>query len=277
MQTTKRPINVDLAATEDRRRRLQKFADDVFFRGNEFVCPHLDQCRGSRRPGDVFFEGTMSHVGRRFDLRLGDKPLRVVVVGQESYGGPMTMDGRYQLAMEIGLKLRFKADGTHRARNPHMRGTTSALRLLFGNGLGADHAGEWVHPTNGEPFHIFDGFALVNRLLCFAGEGTTGRSSRTMRDNCDKYFRETLRILEPTILVLQGKSVQSWTSGALTRVRTFTPNLYEARMGPLSILVCSLTHPSAHGAYRWADLSSRYLTQTVEPTMAEAVRLIGEL
>ena len=99
MQTTKRPITVDLAATEDRRRRLQKFADDLFFHGNEFVCPHLDQCRGSRRPGDVFFEGTMSHVGRRFDLRLGDEPLRVVVVGQESYGGPMTMEGRYQLAM----------------------------------------------------------------------------------------------------------------------------------------------------------------------------------
>jgi hypothetical protein len=55
MQTTKRLINVDLAATEDRRRRLQKFADDVFFRGNEFVCPHLDQCRSSRRPDDVFF------------------------------------------------------------------------------------------------------------------------------------------------------------------------------------------------------------------------------
>jgi len=189
----------------------------------------------------------------------------------------MTMDGRYQLAMEIGLKLRFKADGTHSARNPHMRGTTSALRLLFGNGLGADHAGEWVHPTNGEPFHIFDGFALVNRLLCFAGEGTTGRSSPTMRDNCGKYFRETLRILEPTILVLQGKSVMGWTSDALTKVRTFTPNLYEARMGPLSMLICAFTHPSAHGAYRWADLSSRYLTQTVEPTMVEAVRLIGEL
>jgi hypothetical protein len=64
-----RPISVDFAATEDRRRRLQKLAGDVFFRGNEFVCPHLDQCRGSRRPGDVFFEGTMSHVGKRFEFR----------------------------------------------------------------------------------------------------------------------------------------------------------------------------------------------------------------
>ena len=35
MQATKRPSNVDLAAIEHRRRRFQKLADDVFFRGKE--------------------------------------------------------------------------------------------------------------------------------------------------------------------------------------------------------------------------------------------------
>lgn len=44
------PVRLLTAALD----RLQKLAADVLFRGNEFVCPHLEQCRGSRRPGDVF-------------------------------------------------------------------------------------------------------------------------------------------------------------------------------------------------------------------------------
>ena len=56
-----------------------------------------------------------------------------------------------------------------------MRGTTSALRALFGNGLGTDRGGEYVEPVNGRRFHIFDGFALVNRLLCSASPTNRSR------------------------------------------------------------------------------------------------------
>lgn len=76
-----------------------------------------------------------------------------------------------------GLKSRYYAGGGHPGRNPHMRGTTSALRILFGNGLGADWEGEFVTTVNGERFHVFDAFALVNVLLCSAGppRSSTGR------------------------------------------------------------------------------------------------------
>ncbi len=87
-----------------------------------------------------------------------------------------------------------------------MRGTTSALRVIFGKGLGDDYEGEWVYPENGKPFHIFDGFALVNRLLCYAGpeEGRRGRATPTMVSNCASHMSKTLSILQPTILILQG-------------------------------------------------------------------------
>jgi hypothetical protein len=218
----------------------------------------------------------MSHVGRRFDLLRGVKPLRVVVVGQEAADQKVSLEERYrQIHDGSGLGRRYYADAEHRARNPHMRGTTSALRVIFGHDLGADYDGEWVYPANSEPFHIFDGFALVNRLLCFAGPPNSrqGRPTPTMVDNCARHLSATLFILQPTILVLQGKAVTSWTNTVLTAGRSYTPYLKEAHVGLHRMLVCRFSHPSARGDLRWGDrLNAHYLTNVVEPTLREALR-----
>jgi hypothetical protein len=218
----------------------------------------------------------MSHVGRRYDLRLGGKPLRVVVVGQEAPGEKLSMEQRYRAVHDLsGLEKRYYKDAEHENRNPHMRGTTSALRVIFGKGLGHDSAGEWVHPENGRPFHIFDGFALVNRLLCFAGPpGTSqGRSTRTMQHNCGTHLSSTLEALEPTILVLQGKTATTWTDTGLVRPRRYTPNLSEAYLNGKRVLVCEFSHPSAREPHRWgANLDAPYLIDVVQPTLRSAVR-----
>ena len=114
-----------------------------------------------------------------------------------------------------------------------MRGTTSALRALFGNGLGTDRGGEYVEPVNGRRFHIFDGFALVNRLLCSASptNSSQGHSTGIMRDRCAEHFRATLGILDPTIIVLQGAAVRRWTQDVLVPARTHSPTLYTATLG----------------------------------------------
>jgi hypothetical protein len=52
-------------------------------------------------PGDEFDEGTMSHVGRRYDTFLGDKPLRVVVVGQEAASSRVTLDARHKQVHDV--------------------------------------------------------------------------------------------------------------------------------------------------------------------------------
>jgi hypothetical protein len=190
----------------------------------------------------------------------------------------VTLEDRYrQIHDAVGLARRYYADPTHEARNPHMRGTTSALRVIFGKGLGADYDGEWVYPTNGEPFHIFDGFALVNRLLCFAGPPDTrqGRATPTMFNNCADHFIATLLILQPTILILQGKTVARWTK-VLTPSRIFTPFLYEAHLDHLRMLVCTFSHPSARKELRWGDtLTAPYLTEIVEPTLLTALSMGG--
>jgi hypothetical protein len=246
-------------------------------KGNRFICPHRTACKASIPSQHSFLAGTMSHVGKRYDLRLGDKPLRVVVVGQEApHKTVVSMADRYHAIHDVcGLEKRYRKDAEHAGRNPHMRGTTSALRVIFGNGLGSDAAGEWVHPQNGRPFHVFDGFALVNRLLCFAGpEGTSqGRATKTMLGNCREHLSSTLEVLEPTILILQGQAAASWTRTALTTTHSYTPYLSEARLNGSRVLVCEFSHPSARQPKRWGDrLDSPYLNDVVRTTLRSAVQ-----
>jgi hypothetical protein len=243
------------------------------------VVDHDDKVTRSR-------EGIMSHVGRHFDLTIGGRPLRIVVVGQESgwpkgpvkrnLGRLVSLDARHHAVYEIsGQARRYYAEPGHSGRNPHMRGTTSALRLIFGKGLGTRFEDEFVIPDNGRPFHIFDGFALVNRLLCSVGPkgSSEGHPTRIMFNACLDHFEATMRILEPTLVIVQGSRVERRTLEVFERRRSFSENLHDARFEGRRVLLCTFTHPSARGALRWGEgLDSPYLTSVVVPTLEEAVR-----
>jgi hypothetical protein len=280
---TRADLHLDLAATAARRDALRRYMASEVLSPTGFCCSSYEACLASKRPTDRFFEGQLSHVGRRYDLTRGGRPLRIVVVGQE-YGfhhqrSPdeqrgIDLDERYRMVHDgSGLDRRYYADGNHRGRNPHMRGTTSALRILLGQGLGADHASEFLE-VDGERFHLFDAFGLVNALLCSAGPpgNSNGNSTRTMRRNCLRHFAATLRILEPTVVVLQGLGVRRWVDSAFSSARPLGPHLEEAFMEERRMLVCTLSHPAARGDLRWGDRLDRpYLVDVVEPTLRLAL------
>jgi hypothetical protein len=250
-------ITVDIAKTLSRIESLRLYVEKNLLAEGNFLCSHEVDCRRSIRAGDTFREGTMSHVGRHFDLVLDDTPLRIVVVGQESgfpkdapeLGTKVTMDARYtQVHDQTGVQQRYYKTKEHKGRNPHMRGTTSALRILMGTGAGYDYDGEVIHPANGEPFHVYDGFALVNRLLCSASpqKSSNGRPTPTMFNNCTGHFAATLRILEPTIVILQGKAVSKWAMTALEAGKSCRGNLREAYLGEHRMLVCEFSRILLH-------------------------------
>ncbi len=221
----------------------------------------------------------MSHIGLRSDLRKDGKPLRVTVIGQEAGSAKVkrvTVEERYQhIYQQSGIECRYNAETGHQSRNPHMRGTTSALRIIFGKGLGKDYAGEWVQPEKGAPFHVFDGFALVNRLLCFAGpkDSRQGRGTKTMLTDCRTHFAATLSILEPTILIIQGRQAATGPAEILGRGRIYSENVHEAFLKQQRMVVCDLSHPSTRGELRWGDrLDSPYLTDTVFRSLELALR-----
>lgn len=229
----------------------------------------------------------MSHVGKCFDLSLGGHPLRIVVVGQEpgwpkeplapGRGRLVPPEARYRTVMATGYERRYYKEGEHAGRNPHMRGTTSALRVILGLGTGSSFEDEFVKPSNGQPFHVFDGFALVNRLLCSAGTPKTsqGKPTTTMMDNCLEHFTATMRILEPTLVITQGAKVAAHTREVFLRERSFSDHLHETRFDGSKVLVCNFSHPSAHGPIRWGDrLDAPYLSDVVVPTLEMARQML---
>ena len=270
-------LRADPAATALRLRALGDYMDVNVLGPEGFCCSSYQACLSSIRPQDRFYEGQLSHVGRHYDLHRDGRALRIVVVGQE-YGGTRTsisLQERYkELHDASGLACRYYADSEHPARNPHMRGTTSALRVILGKGLGADWEEEFVQTAEGERFHVFDAFALVNALLCGAHpvRGAQGRSTKVMRRNCMRHFAATMAILQPTLMVLQGEGVQNWIGPVLGLMNDRTEHLAEARLVGQRVLVCRFSHPSAHGALRWGDrLDAPYLRGVVEPTLRLAI------
>ena len=129
-----------------------------------FVCDRESDCRrsafytlsGRPRAGErEFFRGQLSHVGDHYDLTCDGAPLRVVFVALET-GRPdegVTLRARTLDQDRAIFQQRF------RTRKPHMRGTTSALRVLFGKGLGTEYDDEWVDVGQSDLQHVMDCYA----------------------------------------------------------------------------------------------------------------------
>ncbi len=265
-------ITCNQQKTAERRQALEAYLTANVL-GAEFTCRHYEACRSSH--AGTFYEGQLHHVGRFYDVVSGGVPFRVVVVGQEYGEGParVSCEARYHVVMGTGLGQRFKAGDGYTARNPHMKGTTSVLRLLFGIRLGADHDSEFL-TIGGERCHIFEVFALVNYLLCSAvhtDQGTRGQATPTMKKNCQEHFRKALEILEPVVIVVQGKSFWRWVRGAFDEVTQEAKDLpvYIVRLGSIQAFVAVFTHPSARFPHNWgANDHTPYLRQTMEPSVA---------
>jgi uracil-DNA glycosylase len=124
-------------------------------------------------------------------------------------------------------------------------------------------------------------FALVNFLLCSAiaadesERGSKhGRSTPTMQENCARHFVRAIEILEPTLMVAQGKGTAQWIRSTLKDDVAVSANLRSARIGDHSTLLATFSHPSAQGQFNWADLSRPYLHDVVTPTIQAARQLL---
>lgn len=256
------------------RNRLNDYMTANVLTADHFACRFASACKTSHL--GAFHEGQLHHVGRYFDLLSDGRPFRVMVCGQE-YGHPparVGLDARSKMVVQSsGHGSRFRAEGGYPARNPHMRGTTSILRLLFGLGLGSAYQDEFI-TVGAETVHIFDAFALVNFLLCSATDGTKrGRSTRTMQSNCTGHFRNTVEILKPTFIVCQGKGVRKWMSMAFEFQRV-GPELEILNLQQDRSIVLTLAHPSAHFPMNWgANDRTPYLVEKVQPLVQEALAL----
>ncbi|MEQ8833445.1 MAG: hypothetical protein RIB67_03240 [Miltoncostaeaceae bacterium] len=163
----------------------------------------------------------------------------------------------------------------YRGRNQHMKGTTLALRAAFG--LAVDSASETV-AVGGRQTPLFDCFAMANLLLCSAVDASGGSKSlgtkiAAMRSNCSPHLLETIRVLEPTLVISQGVDVGKELSRALTIERQVSDRVSEARLGGLRFAFVDLRHPSRN----WFTPNQAYAVDVALPALAAGRALALEI
>jgi len=222
----------DPARTAIRVAQLDEYFTAQVLDGTDMICRDLTTCRrsattdrfGRRRPDVAYAAGQLSHVGAHYDLVEDGRPLRILVVAMET-GRPdenVTMPRRR-------AQLSASAAQPMSGRNPHMQGVMNALRVAVGRAPGGDRAGELLDMTGrADPVHLFDAYAMTNLRLCsaFRAGSTDSRGTRVMSSNCLRHFAATVRILEPTLCIVQGVEVARQVITLLTTAQEITPNLH---------------------------------------------------
>ncbi|MEH0970490.1 hypothetical protein V6U77_05055 [Micromonospora sp. CPCC 205546] len=275
----------DPVVTASRIAQLDQYmAEHVLAPSGACVCRRLGSCRESAlggrrsasRPEAAFAAGQLSHVGHHYDLVLDGVPARTLVIAMETGRARegVTLKQRHAEVMQ-SAGLAFTA------RNPHMRGVTSALRLAVGREPGPDRAGELLHLDGvRSPVHLFDAYAMANMRLCSAVVSGTTRSlgNATMSRNCAPHLAATIAILQPTLCIVQGVEVRKSLTAIMSRRREIAPHLVQASIAGVDTLVAAFTHPSAMRLTdHWGRLTSvPYLHGTVVPTIRTARRWLQQ-
>lgn len=260
---------------------LEHYFQTKVLENNTFHCQHACACEDSYLKNDLqdstkrFYKGQVHHLGNYYDLSAQGVPFRIMIAGQEYGHEPFFVNfaARHDMLMDSAA-VGFKA------RNPHMKGTSSLLRLLHDLPFN-DPESEFIQ-VDGNAIHLFDTFVLANYLLCSAvTEGSRqGQATPVMKKNCAEHFIATLEILKPTILIIQGKEfwnkyIEQIFKDSLEQINDC---LYQALFKDNSILIAAFAHPSAAANGFWGNsVSSKYLLNTVKPTV-ERIRetILGE-
>lgn len=260
-------LAVDRVASGQRKARLESYLSASVWNLNEgFICKSAVGCRSSaEKAGASFYEAQGHMIGPCYDTSVGGTPHRVVVLPMET-GEPKqhrTVEQRTQDVLDAG-KLTFGQ------RNQHMRGVTFALRLAFGIPVDADT--EHIQFADGSSTHLFDAYAMTNLLLCSAVDHGTAKSraTGTMRKSCSRHLRETLAILQPTLVISQGAGLDDTLFSALGVTRSIAPNVLACDLNGNQFVWVSLRHPSRGN---WSSLKCAYLHDTVVPAITKGREL----
>ena len=161
--------------------QLQSFYDEKGLLVSAFHCQHANAC--AKAAGCSLSQGAEAHVGARYG-----KDLRLVVVSLDTGGANDSMDRR-----------RHEIEGLHPngATNPHMKGTTQLLEVIYGTESG----------------NLYELYAMTNAAKCSRGDAGRKKVSRVLYQNCSEYVVPELTCLDPQMIVTQGNEAW-WALGA---------------------------------------------------------------
>ncbi len=248
----------------------RQFIDD----GHTLLCSSASDCGASVGNG-TFAAGQLSWVGSRYGLvHQSGRTLRILVVPKQTGRGGeghshVTHAGRSAQVSEAKVG-RIGGQRTH-----HMAGTEAALEVLLQAKSGTRH----VRVAGVGRCHVFDCFAMVNATRCsqLKSQGTDGEGSRTMYRRCARHLSAAIDLLEPTIIVCQGRSepVSPATSvrSAVSVLKQLDSHVYLARRDGRAFVVVELTHPSRN----WVSYKDTRFNTQIRPVLEAAQEALADL
>ncbi|MEZ4672927.1 MAG: hypothetical protein R2932_01630 [Caldilineaceae bacterium] len=125
-------IEVNHTATAQRYAQLADYYHAHVLHSDDFCCRHCVACKASyTSEAGHYAAGQLNAPGTHYDLTVAGKPLRIVVVGQESGAGVAHLD---MAARRAAIACRGRTTLCCRARTPSAHaayeGRTNVLRLL---------------------------------------------------------------------------------------------------------------------------------------------------
>lgn len=288
-------ITFDETKSRQRSEKLQSYCQEkVLSQEKVFICQCCPECeRSVTVEGRNLIKGQLSHVGSRYDTAINGAAFRLVVSGLQFGGREASVDMQQRsstIVTDCGINSRYykNLDPGRGGRNQHMRGTALLLKYLLGKPVDRTNYSAWgqefLGEAGNESAHMFNHFALVNIALCSAiwENSARGRPTSVMANNCFSHYFETLKILDPTLVVFQGIG---GTFSAILK-RHGMGHMYQMQNGigefsgkDLKFFTCEFCHPSAVGEFCWGDnpfsQHRPYWTQTVVPTLDHVRKRLG--
>jgi hypothetical protein len=249
-------ISADELATKARIEKLKCYMDTEIFNDGTFLCSCYKDCKNSHN--SLLYKGPLRHLGKKYDLTINGKSIRIMVVGQE-------LGHREKFIAfneNCDAKMEREKVRQYNQRSDRMKGTTDVLHIFFRKYLGTDSDSEYLTFSNGKSCHMFDAFSFVNYSLCSAlkkENGMAGNSTPIMKTNCQQHFLKVLEILEPNIIIVQDRSLWKMVEKSFENIKymSYRYPVGQAVINGETVFIALLLYPSARNKLNWG--SNAYL------------------
>jgi hypothetical protein len=196
------------------------------------------------------YKGPLRHLGKKYDLTINGKSIRIMVVGQELGH----RENSLKLNENCDAKMEREKVRQYNQRSDRMKGTTDVLRIFFRKYLGTDSDSEYLTFSNGKSCHMFDAFSFVNYSLCSAlkkEKGMAGNSTPILKTNCQQHFLKVLEILEPNIIIVQDRSLWKMVEKSFENIKYLSGRypVGQAVINGKTVLIALLLYPSARNGF----------------------------
>lgn len=184
----------DTTKTQERYARLEAYYREKGLNADHFSCRYFAECSASQKDDTIKqYAGGTAGLMPFYDAEYDGVPVRVLVVGKES---------GYMSNSVYGTAENFTTNSNNllkcvnwRRKNNHIKGTLITLQHVFA-----------VHTE-----YIYVSYALSDALRCAfqssdrADNLSAVLDTSVMRANCLGYLVDEIRILEPTLIIVQGE------------------------------------------------------------------------